>query len=188
MHKSDRDMTKDHYPKAYLYMRIVHSKLFIDKYFASPINFIIKMNSIFDKLNYEKLVNRLNKLNRSSTPTWGKMNIDEMLHHLNLTMEAPLGKIKTKGSPNFFMKIFKSVLYNDKVFGKGNPTPKDFKVQGNYEFDGEKEKCISNMKEIFNRGVRGDYQPHVFFGTITSEQWGKHFYKHIDHHLRQFGV
>lgn len=146
------------------------------------------MNSIFDKTNYEELVNRISKLNSSSTPVWGKMNVGEMLHHLNLAMEAPLGKIKTNGKPNFFMKIFKSVLYNDKVFGKGDPTPKDFKVQGNYSFASEKEKCFSNLKEIFSKGVRGEYQPHVFFGKITNEQWGMHFYKHTDHHLKQFGT
>src|SRR5437868_13030199 len=31
-------MTKDKYPKAYLYMRIVQAKLFIDKHFADAIN------------------------------------------------------------------------------------------------------------------------------------------------------
>ena len=146
------------------------------------------MKSIFDKNNYDGLINRLQKLNNSSTPAWGKMNVGEMLHHLNLTIEAPLGKIKTKGKPNFFMKLFKSVLYNDKPFGKGAPTPKDFKVTGPYNFESEKEKCISNLNEIAANGVGGNYQPHVFFGKITNEQWGLHFFKHIDHHLTQFGL
>lgn len=30
--------------------------------------------------------------------------------------------------------------------------------------------------------------PHPFFGKLTSEQWGKGIYKHLDHHLKQFGV
>ena|ERR1700694_3984010 len=146
------------------------------------------MKSIFDKPNYDELNNRLQNLNTSSTPGWGKMNVAQMLHHLNLTMEAPLGRYETKGKPNFFMKLFKSVLYNDKAFGKGDPTPKDFKIAATFNFETEKEKAISNLKEIFNKGIEGNYLPHVFFGTITNEQWGMHFYKHADHHLRQFGV
>ena len=146
------------------------------------------MKSIFDKNNYDELVNRLQKLNSSSTPLWGKMNVAEMLHHLNLAVEAPLGKIQTQGKPNFFMRIFKSVLYNDKPFRKGDPTPKDFKVSGTYNFDLEKEKYLSNLKDTFSKGVGGNYLPHAFFGKITNEQWGMHFYKHTDHHLRQFGV
>jgi len=88
----------------------------------------------------------------------------------------------------FIMKIFKSVLYNDKAFGKGDPTPKDFKVAGTYKFESEREKYLQNLNEIFNKGAKGNYKPHVFFGKITDEQWGMHFYKHTDHHLRQFGV
>ena len=146
------------------------------------------MKSIFDKTNYEELTNRLQKLTPSITPQWGKMNVAQMLHHINLTTEAPLGKYKTKGRPNIIMKIFKSVLYNDKPFGKGDPTPKDFKVTEVYNFDIEKERVLANLKETFNKGAKGDYLPHVFFGKLTNEQWGMHFYKHVDHHLRQFGL
>ena len=146
------------------------------------------MKSIFDKANYDELNNRLQRLDATSTQLWGKMNIGQMLHHLNLTMEAPLGKYQTKGKPFFLMKIFKSGLYNDKPFGKSGPTAKDFKINQAYSFEIEKEKVFSNLKEIFSRGVTGSYLRHVFFGTLTNEQWGKHFYKHIDHHLQQFGV
>jgi len=146
------------------------------------------MKSIFDKPNYEELNDRMQKLTPATTHLWGKMNVAQMLHHLNLTMEAPLGKYQTTGRPNFFMKLFKTVLYNDKPFGKGSPTPKDFKISESYSFEAEKEKALSNLKEIYNRGVAGNYLPHVFFGTITNEQWGMHFYKHTDHHLKQFGV
>lgn len=29
---------------------------------------------------------------------------------------------------------------------------------------------------------------HSFFGKLTSQQWAALIYKHLDHHLRQFGV
>ena len=111
-----------------------------------------------------------------------------MMHHLNLTMEAPLGKLATIGKPNFIMKLFKSVLYNEKPFSKGSPTPKEFKVTGNFDFEQEKYRAISNLDEIFRLGKSFSYRPHVFFGELTAEQWGRHFYKHTNHHLTQFGV
>jgi Protein of unknown function (DUF1569) len=147
------------------------------------------MKSVFDKNNYDELNNRLQKLAVSSTPLWGKMNIGQMLHHLNRTMEAPLGKYQGKGKPVFLMRLFKSVLYNDRPFGKGSPTAKDFKISGgSYDFETEKEKAVSNLKEIFDKGAEGNYLPHLFFGKLTNQQWGMHFYKHADHHLKQFGV
>ena len=146
------------------------------------------MKSIFDRVNYEELNERLQKLSPGATNVWGKMNVAQMLHHLNLTMEAPMGKHQTKGKPVFLMRIFKSVFYNDKPFGKGAPTPKDFKISDSFSFEAEKQKALSNLTEIFDKGADGNYLPHVFFGKLTSEQWGRHFYKHTDHHLRQFGA
>ncbi|MFL5787991.1 MAG: DUF1569 domain-containing protein [Flavisolibacter sp.] len=146
------------------------------------------MNSIFEKSSYENIIDRLGKLTRNSTPLWGKMNVSQMLHHLNLTVEAPLGKIQTKGKPNFFMKMFKNILYNDKPFGKGSPTPKDFKISGNYDFETEKAKYLSNLHEVYIGGKNRNYSPHIFFGKLTSDQWGMHIYKHTDHHLKQFGL
>jgi Protein of unknown function (DUF1569). len=146
------------------------------------------MLSIYDSDVFTELKGRLNKLTASAKPLWGKMTIDQMLHHLNLSMEAALGKMKPTSRPVFFMRIFKSVLYNDKPFGKGSPTPKDFKITGSFDFNTELNKANQNLSEVSERGQNGNFKPHVFFGTLTNEQWGKHIYKHIDHHLRQFGV
>ena len=146
------------------------------------------MKTIFDKRNYEEILDRVQKLSPSTAPQWGKMNVSEMLHHLNLSLEAPIGKFSTQGKPNFLMRVFKSVLYSDKKFGKGAPTPKEFRVSGQFDFATEKQKLTTNLQEIFSMGPEGSYLPHVFFGKITNPQWGMHFYKHVDHHLQQFGV
>jgi hypothetical protein len=146
------------------------------------------MESIFDRSVFEHVLGRIKNLESSSAARWGKMNISQMLHHINLTIEAPLRKIPTRGKPVFFMKFFKSVLYNDKPFSKGSPTPREFKISGSFDFALEKQRCMSNLKDLYNRNMKGDYHPHAFFGKLTNEQWGKHFFKHLDHHLKQFGV
>jgi hypothetical protein len=30
--------------------------------------------------------------------------------------------------------------------------------------------------------------PHAFFGSLAPDQWAILMYKHLDHHLRQFGA
>ena len=146
------------------------------------------MKTIFDKSSYEEILSRISEISVDTPPLWGKMNASQMMHHLNLTMEAPLGKLATKGKPVLFMRIFKSVLYNDKPFGKGSPTPKEFKVTDKFDFYREKHSAINNIQDVYKSGHLFDYKPHVFFGNLSGEQWGKHFYKHIDHHLTQFGA
>ncbi|HEV7622185.1 MAG TPA: DUF1569 domain-containing protein [Flavisolibacter sp.] len=147
------------------------------------------MQTIFEKEVFESTVSRFKRISENTKPIWGKMNASQMLHHLNLAIEVPLGKTQAKSRPNFITKLFKRAAYSDKPFGKNSPTPKDFKVtDSNLNFNDELQKLINNLNEIFYKGVSSTYLPHVFFGEITSEQWGKHFYKHADHHLKQFGV
>jgi hypothetical protein len=146
------------------------------------------MESIFDESECTHLIARIEKLTDTVAPHWGTMDVAQMLHHLNCSIEASLGKLQLKGKPFFLLKFFKSVLFNDIPFGKGIPTPKDFKVISSHNFRHEKEKLMENMNDMFNHGTNGKYPPHVMFGELTGEQWGKHTFKHIDHHLKQFGV
>ena len=145
------------------------------------------MNSVFEPDIRKLLLIRLNRLTPITTPLWGKMRVDQMLHHLNLTMEASLGIIVVKGSPMFFMRPFKGILYNDRPFGMGSPSPGDFKVYDQYDFQQELGKVSRNLEEISRRNFLGRFEPHVYFGPLSNEQWAKQFYKHTDHHLRQFG-
>lgn len=146
------------------------------------------MQTIFDQETYRQIADRVTKISADKTPLWGKMNASQMMHHLNLAMEAPLGKFTPPGKPVLLMRVFKSVLYSDKPFSKGSPTPKGFKVTGEFAFAAERDRVLENLREIFQRGIGHTYKPHAFFGRLTSDQWGKHVYKHTDHHLRQFGV
>jgi len=45
---------------------------------------------------------------------------------------------------------------------------------------------IDRFAERGSAGASG--QTHPFFGTLSADEWGKLTWKHIDHHLRQFGV
>ncbi|TPW11975.1 MAG: hypothetical protein FD129_1557, partial [bacterium] len=31
-------------------------------------------------------------------------------------------------------------------------------------------------------------EPHPFFGNLNIDEWGRLSWKHLDHHLRQFGA
>jgi hypothetical protein len=53
----------------------------------------------------------------------------------------------------------------------------------------EKEALLELVNKFYASGPAGITKfPHPFFGSFTPDQWGKSMYKHLDHHLRQFGV
>ena len=96
--------------------------------------------------------------------------------------------------PRMFMGLmmswmFKSKLYNDAPWKKNLPTAPNFLIKDQRDFDTEKKELTGLINQFHTAGYGnvGKF-PHPFFGTFTQEQWGKSMYKHLDHHLTQFGV
>ncbi len=149
------------------------------------------MKNLFDKETYFDIVNRLNKLTPNVQPIWGKMNVAQMFAHCREAFKVPLSNEKM---PRMFMGyllgwILKPKLYNDKPWGKNLPTAPNFKITDQRDFETEKLKLLESVAKFYSSGptLVGRF-PHPFFGTLNGEQWGKSMYKHLDHHLQQFGV
>ncbi|SFU31532.1 Protein of unknown function [Pustulibacterium marinum] len=150
------------------------------------------MKSIFENESYQEILDRLEKLTPESVAQWGKMNVSQMIVHCQKPLELALGKIQLK-KPNFLMgfmlKQMSSSLYNDKPWKQGLPTAKEFVIVDVKDFLSEKEKLVSLIKQMHERKDSSETFPvHPYFGKFTHEQWGKASYKHLDHHLTQFGV
>jgi len=53
----------------------------------------------------------------------------------------------------------------------------------------ERERLSGLIDKFAAGGAAGcTKNPHSFFGRLTPEEWAILMYKHLDHHLRQFGV
>ncbi|MGJ8666832.1 MAG: DUF1569 domain-containing protein [Patiriisocius sp.] len=147
------------------------------------------MKSIFTDEGFSEIKNRLDNLKEDAPRQWGKMTSAQMVHHCQFPLNIILEKEKTDMKPNWFVALlFKKSMYNDKPWRKGLPTAPDFKVTEDKDFDKEKAKLSSLVEELGSIRDKEEWMPHPVFGNFTKEQWGKMQYKHLDHHLRQFGV
>lgn len=150
------------------------------------------MKSLFDIETHDEVLSRINNLTESTQPLWGKMEVGQMLKHCQIPFEIALGRYEMEGRANFFMKLlfksFKSSMYNDKLWKHNLRTPKQFMVTDPMEFALEKDNLIALVDEFTPRKDKTDWPEHPYFGQFTIEQRGKMQYKHLDHHLRQFGV
>lgn len=149
------------------------------------------MKSIFEESAYNEILNRFDKLNSGSKGSWGKMSVGQMAWHCQGPIELSMGKTTIK-KPNFFigllMKGFKKSLYDDKQWKHGIPTAKEYRAKSDKEFSTEKEKLVALINELHKENLKAPWITHPVFGDFTAEQWGQLNYKHLDHHLRQFGV
>ena len=114
-----------------------------------------------------------------------------MLNHCQNPLLVALGRKKLT-KPNILTKLlyrsFKSAMYNDKLWKKNLGTPKEYKVVSEKDFHIEKEKLLGLIDDFYAERNKEKWDPHPAFGQFSHDQWGMLQYKHLDHHLRQFGV
>lgn len=152
----------------------------------------MNLPNIFKKEVAEGVIDRINSLTPSSQPLWGKMSVAQMLAHCCVAYEMVYTDKHPK--PGFFMGfILKSFLkkgvVNNKPYAKNLKTAPAFLVSNDKDFEEEKTRLIDYIRET---QVLGSY---IFdgkmshsFGPLSDYEWNNMFYKHLDHHLKQFGV
>ena len=150
------------------------------------------MKTLFTASENQEIIERINKLTPESKAIWGKMNVEQMLAHNRMPLLAAYGqeKMSKRGLISYlFGKIAKKQIMSPKGFGKNLPTDKKFIVANPDQFEKEKQALIENVMLFAKNGPdKITKEPHGFFGDLSPQEWGMLQYKHLDHHLGQFGV
>lgn len=150
------------------------------------------MKSLFNQNDNAEFIKRINSLTPASKGQWGKMNVEQMLAHARMPLLAAYGsKMSKRGLISFlFGKMAKKQLITgDKPFKQNLPTDKTFIIVNPENFEKEKQLLIESVQQFCKKGPEAiTSQTHSFFGPLTPDEWDKLQSKHLDHHLRQFGV
>ena len=148
----------------------------------------MEVKNLFEPAVKQDIINRINKLTPDSKALWGKMNVGQMLAHCQMPIGVADGTHKLKRTlfGRLVGPMVKSMLYNDKPFKRSLPTDKSFLMTDPKDFEIEKQKLLAMVSNFTEAGIVNE--THTFFGKLTKEQWSKGTWKHIDHHLKQFGV
>ena len=86
-------------------------------------------------------------------------------------------------------RFVKGSLLGEKPFSKNSPTDPSFIVSDPRDFAKERVRLVEIVKRFGDAGPSAaDGRMHSFFGRLNGDEWGILMYKHLDHHLRQFGV
>lgn len=150
------------------------------------------MNNIFEKGETEKVIARINKLTPETSPQWGKMNVAQMLAHCCVTYEMAFENKHPK--TNFLMQLMlkafvKQAVVGPKPYPKNSRTAPAFVISDQRDFEKEKNRLIAYLEKTSELGESYfDGKESLSFGKLSKEEWNIMFYKHLDHHLSQFGV
>ena len=150
------------------------------------------MKNIFSKEVTTELLNRIDQLTPETRPLWGKMNASQMLAHCNVTYKMAYSESKKtpKGLMKLMMKfIVKPMVVSEKPYKKSMKTAPQFLMTDEKSFQEEKKKLVDYIMKTQELGAAHfDGKESISFGKLKSQEWNNMFYKHLDHHLTQFGV
>jgi hypothetical protein len=151
------------------------------------------VKSLFDAAAMNQIKIRLGKLDPQSERHWGSMTPGQMIKHCSVSMQWATGEvIPEKGAlPLRLMgRLIKPMVFrNDDPLRKNSPTAKSLIVADEPDLGKERARLSALIDKFAAGGPAGcTKNPHTFFGRMTPEEWAILMYKHLDHHLRQFGV
>ena len=148
------------------------------------------MKDVFQPEILNEILSRIETLTPNTQRLWGKMDVAQMMAHCSEVLKVAVGDEKPPRT--FIGKIIggfvKPILTNEKPFGKNSPTDATFKIADPKNFASEKEVLVGLLKRFAMGGKSSvTTHPHPFFGQLTPTEWSSATYKHLNHHLQQFG-
>jgi hypothetical protein len=150
--------------------------------------------SLFDETKREEIISRINKLTPDAKALWGKMNVNQMICHCTDGLRGSLGELgELKDQSNFLTRsLLKFLVLYVMPIPKSVPTSKrvDQMRDGTKptDFESDRQTLLAFIEKVSAKPDDFAWSPHFKFGAMNRREWGILSGKHIDHHLKQFGV
>lgn len=149
--------------------------------------------SLSDPRERASIMARLQRLAPDSRRQWGRMTPHQAVCHLSDSFRSmmstePISSVSTL----FSRSVVKWIALRAPM-----PWPPGVKTRPevDQEIGGTKpvefasdRRTLEALIEEFARCTSGEMQPHPMFGRLSTDEWQRWGYLHVDHHLRQFGV
>ena len=153
------------------------------------------MKDFFHPILVEETKQRILRLRPESERQWGSMTVAQTLAHCTAGIKMAMGVIQAKRAPfpaTLLGPLIKPLVFrDDKPMRRNSPSSPELLSADptKCELERERSVLIAAIDSFANQGAACcTGHRHPFFGPLKPEQWAILMYKHVDHHLRQFGV
>jgi len=150
------------------------------------------MKNLFEPERAKEIKERLSRLRSDSQRQWGKMSPAQAVAHCSMGIEWAVGD---RIPPRMYVgriigrMVKRLALRDDEPIRRNSPTSPDLVVQDERDLETERQRLCGLIDRFVAAGPKGcTTHAHAFFGRLTPEEWAALTYKHLDHHLRQFGA
>jgi Protein of unknown function (DUF1569) len=150
------------------------------------------MKNLFEATAVDEVKERAMRLRPDSERQWGKMNAAQAVAHCAASVEMAVGerlpqRMLLGRIIGGFVKPM--LLGKDAPMRRNSPTMPGLVVSDERQLETERTRLCVLIDRFAAGGPQGcTTHPHSFFGRLNPQEWAILMYKHLDHHLRQFGV
>jgi len=137
---------------------------------------------------YAALRRRMESLRPDSPRQWGKMSIDQMLWHVNVSMREAVGDYHPSLKPLPLPKPLLRWAVINLPWGRGARTRPDMYATASYDLTKEKAECLALMERIYRKPLDSEWPASGSMGRMSGAHWSRLTAKHLEHHLKQFSA
>ncbi len=148
----------------------------------------MRHKSLLDPDVEREMLSRLDRLAPTAKGHWGRMAVTQMLRHVAGGLRMATGDLAIPRRPGP-LRLFpiKQLVIFVLPFPHNAPTSPALIFKEEFDFDVERAAVRDLLSSFAKRDILS-WPEHPAFGPLNREQWGVMAWKHVDHHLRQFGV
>ena len=136
---------------------------------------------------YASIRKRIESLRPDTPRQWGKMSIDQMLWHVNVSMREAVGDYKPQIKPPPIPKPVLRWAVLNLPWGRGARTRPDMYAVSTHDFNVQKAECLALVDRMYKQPLTSAWPESITMGRMTGKHWSWLTAKHLDHHLKQFG-
>ena len=146
------------------------------------------MKSIWQDEATRELHGRVARLGWDAPAQWGKFTAPKMVCHLADSLKMAMGdlKVPSKKLPIRFTPLKQLIIYV-LPFPKGAPTAPALLARAPQEWAND----VADVQALLDRAASArttvSWPEHPAFGKLSKKAWGVLIYRHMGHHLKQFG-
>lgn len=151
------------------------------------------MKNLIKQKDCAEILVRLEKLQETNNAKWGKLRIHEVLPHLTDPIRCVLGEKDCVPLDNPVLKgPIGKLMLRYLPWPKGAPTSKSFLpgtgLTDPVQFEKDKSQLVEIIHRFVNTPDQYQFKPNPVFGQLNKKDIGRLYWRHLDHHLKQFGV
>ncbi|HEX9216553.1 MAG TPA: hypothetical protein VF864_06200 [Gemmatimonadales bacterium] len=148
------------------------------------------MPSLFDPTARDAVLERVGGLTPDRKALWGRFTAPEMVCHVSCGLRQGLGELETAppAGPLAYAPL-NWLLIHVLPWPKGRGrSPPEFLATRPTTWQADVSRLRDLIRRFADRGPAAAWPASRVFGRISGRSWGVLQHKHLDHHLRQFGV